>query len=301
MKKVFIFLAVALLSVSSLSARNHAKEIVAEIKNPKSKTVLVASHRGDWRNYPENSLAAMESVIKMGVDILELDLALTKDSVLVVCHDRTIDRTTTGKGLIKNITADSIARCFLKTGHNVATSHKMPTLREALLLCKDRIVVNIDKGYQYYDLVIKLTDELGVTDQMLIKGNKPRKQVRKKLSAYPHKMLYMPIISYYKKDAESLFDSYIKAKKQPVAYEFVWKDFSPTVQDAMKQVIASGSKVWVNTLWPSFNCGLCDDAAFDGDPAKIYGRLLEETGATMIQTDRPQLLLDYLRSIGRHK
>lgn len=84
----------------------------------------MASHRGDWRNYPENSLAAMNSAINMGVDIIELDLALTKDSVLVVCHDRTLDRTTTGKGKISDMPLDSIRTLRLKTGHR--HSHRPP-------------------------------------------------------------------------------------------------------------------------------------------------------------------------------
>lgn len=132
---------------SPTAPASRAEGIVAEIHNPSSRKVLVACHRGDWRNYPENSLAAIESVIGLGADIVEIDLALTSDSVLVVCHDRTLNRTTTGKGLIAEIPYDSVRRCFLKSGHGVATSHRMPTLREALELCKDRIVVNIDKGF----------------------------------------------------------------------------------------------------------------------------------------------------------
>ena len=89
---------------------SRAAAIVAEIHNPRSKNVVVASHRGDWRNYPENSIAAIESVIVMGVDIMELDLKLTKDSVLVLCQDRTNDRTTSGKGRVCDITYDSIRR-----------------------------------------------------------------------------------------------------------------------------------------------------------------------------------------------
>lgn len=69
---------------------------------------MVVSHRGDWRNWPENSIPAIESVIGMGVDIMELDLKLTKDSVLVLCHDKTIDRTTNGRGRVCDITYDSI-------------------------------------------------------------------------------------------------------------------------------------------------------------------------------------------------
>lgn len=59
---------------------NKAEKIVAEIHNPASKNVVVISHRGDWRNFPENSIPAIESVIRMGVDVMELDLKMTKDS-----------------------------------------------------------------------------------------------------------------------------------------------------------------------------------------------------------------------------
>ena len=76
---------------------NRASGIVAEIHDPASKKVLVASHRGDWRNYPENSLPALRSAIDRGVDIVEIDLKMTSDSVLVLMHDARIDRTTTDR------------------------------------------------------------------------------------------------------------------------------------------------------------------------------------------------------------
>ncbi len=185
-----------------------AAAIVAEIHNPSSKNVVVACHRGDWRNWPENSLAAIESVIGMGADIVELDLKLTKDSVLVVCHDRTIDRTTSGKGRVCDITYDSIRRCVLKTGHGVKTTHRMPTLREALEVCKDRIVVNVDQGYGYYDLVLCVTEELGVTEQILIKGKRSTDVVAAKFSEHPRNMMYMPIIDILKPKGQALFAEY---------------------------------------------------------------------------------------------
>ena len=285
---------------AAVTAGNRAKEIIDIINDPATDYVLVASHRGDWRNYPENSLPAMTSAIKMGVDIIELDLAMTKDSVLVVCHDRTIDRTTTGKGLIKELPYDSIKNVFLKTGHGIATNYRMPTLREALAMCKDRAVVNIDKGWQYYDQVIAITDELGVTDQMLIKGNKPLEKVRKSMKRHPNKMIYFAIVDYTKKNAQDIADGYLASKITPTAYEVVWPEFTPKVQETIKKFLARGGKLWVNALWPSHNGGLCDDAAFEGNPAEVYGELLK-TGASFVQSDRPTLILEYLRSIGRHK
>ena len=281
------------------TAANRAEGIVAEIHNPSSRKVLVACHRGDWRNYPENSLAAIGSVIGMGADIVEIDLALTSDSVLVVCHDRTLNRTTTGKGLIAEIPYDSVRRCFLKSGHGVATSHRMPTLREALELCKDRIVVNIDKGYQYYDLVQRLSEELGVTGQLLIKGKSPVADVAAKFAEHPRNMMYMPIIDILKPKGQALFAEYREKGIVPLAYEICWDRPAPEVETCMRKVVAGGSKLWVNSLWPSLCGGLCDDAAFEGDPAAVYGKLVD-MGATMIQTDRPELLISYLRSRGLH-
>lgn len=92
----------------------------------------MASHRGDWRNYPENSLPAIENAIRAGADIIEVDLALTRDSVLVICHDRTIDYTTDGRGRIAELSLDSVLRCHLLTGHGIKTIHQIPTLREVV-------------------------------------------------------------------------------------------------------------------------------------------------------------------------
>ena len=304
MKKLLILLSGLLLLQTSCSHSasvpgNHADWVVSELHDPSSDKVLVACHRGDWRNWPENSLAAIESVIGMGADIMELDLKLTKDSVLVVCHDRTIDRTTSGKGRVCDITYDSIRRCVLKTGHGVKTTHRMPTLREALEVCKDRIVVNVDQGYEYYDLVLGVTEELGVTEQILIKGKRSTDVVAAKFSEHPRNMMYMPIIDILKPKGQALFAEYRDKGITPLAYEVCWSEYTPEVEACMREVIAGGSKLWVNSLWPTLNGGLCDDAAFEGDPAEVYGELVD-MGATMIQTDRPELLISYLRSRGLH-
>ena len=124
---------------------NRAEKILAEINDPNSDYIVVISHRGDWRNYPENSIPAIESIIRMGVDMMELDVKMTKDSVLVLMHDKTVNRMTEGKGLVSDFTYDSLSTLRMRRAHNVLTdSIKVPTLREALLCCKDRILVNVD-------------------------------------------------------------------------------------------------------------------------------------------------------------
>ena len=280
---------------------NRAEMIAAQIHNPNSKYVVVACHRGDWRNYPENSIPAIESIIRMGADIMELDLKLTKDSVLVLSHDWTIDRCTTGKGRVSDYTLDELKQFRLRRAHGVATdSLHICTLREALECCKDRICVNVDQGYEYYDMVLAITEELGVTDQILIKGKHSVATVAEKMAAHEHNMMYMPIIDIQKEQGQKLFQEYMDTKTVPLAYEVCWKKLTPEVSDCFKKVVESGSKLWVNTIWGSL-CGyLDDDKALDcGNPAEVYDQVIA-LGASMIQTDRPEQLLNYLRKKGLH-
>ena len=87
---------------SQLFAQTNVDNILTKLQTCDESTVLVAAHRGDWRNYPENSLEGINSAIEMGVDIVELDLQCTKDSVLILMHDNTLDRTTTGNNTSVN-------------------------------------------------------------------------------------------------------------------------------------------------------------------------------------------------------
>lgn len=77
-----------------------SKSILEQLKNPSQNHVLVVSHRGDWRYAPENSLEALKRCIALGVDIIELDVRFTKDGHLVAIHDKTVNRTTNGSGLV---------------------------------------------------------------------------------------------------------------------------------------------------------------------------------------------------------
>lgn len=282
---------------SEPQSENRAERIAALINDPQSKQVLVISHRGDWRNFPENSVAAVESVIRMGVDIVEIDLKMTSDSVLIIMHDQKIDRTTTGKGLVSDITYDSVSRCNLKAGHGVKTDHKVPTLEDILKVCKDRIVINIDQGYQYYDQVMALLDKYDMADQVLIKGKKSPAEVAAKFAQYDHNMMYMPIIDINKPAGQELFELY-KTEPAPLAYELCWDTMTPEVRECMRAIKQGGSKLWVNSLWASLCGGLDDDKAYF-EPEVIYGQIVD-LGATMIQTDRPELLIDYLKSVGLH-
>lgn len=301
-----ILLALSIAIVAHASAESRAERLLNELKNPSSEYVFVAAHRGDWRNYPENSLQGIESAIKMGVDIVEIDVHRTADGHLVVCHDKTINRTTNGKGKIAELTLDSIQRCSLRAGHNrIMPKYKMPTLDQVLDLCRGRVLINIDKGYNYYDQIMQMLRKRDMVEQVIIKGSKSPATVAKALAKHRPNMLYMPIIHYTTKRwerHESLFDEYLTCTLPLVAYEICWDGTLRGEQRIFDRVRKSGARLWVNTLWDDLcggeKRGFEDDRAIDNQE-QIYGTLLN-MGATMIQTDRPQLLLNYLNTKGRH-
>jgi len=288
--------------LSGTMPNGKAQRVVAAFHDPTTKYVIVVAHRADWRNYPENSLPAIESAIRMGVDVVELDVRMTKDSVLVICHDATIDRTTTGKGAIKDFTYEELQAFDLKCGNEVfKPSVKMPTLKQALEICRGRIVVNVDKGYDFYDQVLALTEEMGVTDQVLIKGSKPRAEVDAKLAQYPRNMMFMPVLSVSGNANLKTFNSYADAPSPPIAFELCFDTLDEKARSAFQKARQVGSKIWVNTLWDSLCGGYTDDRAFESDnPDEVYGFLLD-LGTSIIQTDRPEFLIKYLEKKGRRK
>ena len=302
----FLFVVCAALAMAACAQKpqyaTRVEKILAEINDPNSKYIAVISHRGDWRNYPENSIPAIESIIRMGVDMMELDVKMTKDSVMVLMHDKTINRMTNGKGLVSDITYDSLMTFNMKRAHNVTTdSIKVPTLRQAFECCKDRILINVDHAHNYYKEIVELAEEMGMTGQVLMKGKKSIDQVAADMAPYKNNLLYMPIIDINKEKGQQLFYDYVNRGVVPMAFEVCWQENGEEMEKCVAEIKKMGSKLWVNTFWPSVcgGFGNDDDAALDAaDPADVYGQYVE-MGATLIQTDRPELLIKYLESIGR--
>ena len=304
MKKLIfslLFLATAFMAM----AESRTDKLLRELNNPKSDYVFVIAHRADWRNFPENSLEGIESAIQMGVDIVELDVHRTADGVLVVCHDKTLDRTTNGKGKISELNSDYVCARHLRAGHKVVTRYKIPTLAQALDVCKGRVLINIDKGINYYDQILQMLVERDMVNQVIIKSSKSVADMKAFFSKHEKNMLYMPIINYNEKHwgkHEQLFADYLASDLPMIAYEMCWNGTLPNEKKVFNKVLKSGKRLWINTLWNSL-CGgkeadLEDDAAV-GNEAKVYGKILSY-GTSMIQTDRPQMLIKYLESKGRH-
>ena len=85
---------------------------------------LVFAHRGGSALAPENTMSAFDNAVALGADGLELDVHLSRDGVVVVHHDRTLERTTNLRGPIANRTADELARAAVPTLEEVLRRHR---------------------------------------------------------------------------------------------------------------------------------------------------------------------------------
>lgn len=109
------------------------------------KDILIAGHRGGMlEGYPENCIASCEKTLSMMPAYFEIDARLTKDSVIVLMHDATIDRTTTGKGRVSDYTYDELQQFYLKDRQGNVTSYKIPTLDEILAWGEGKTAFNFD-------------------------------------------------------------------------------------------------------------------------------------------------------------
>lgn len=297
MKKLNITI-LLLFCLQLVFAQDRATEIRDKLLNRDQSSVIVVAHRGDWRNFPENSLEAIDNAIKLGVDIVEIDVQRTKDGQLIVMHDALLDRTTTGKGRVDEWLLDSIQTLNLKNGCNIKTKHKVATLEEALMHAKGKIMLNLDKADRYFDEIYPLMQKTGTTKQIIMKGGKSAEDVKAKFGGYLDDVIYMPIVNLDKPDADSQIRTFVK-DMNPVAFELLVKDDSNPLAKEMKTFLDTQSLIWYNTLWDTLCGGHNDDMALE-DRDAAYGYLIDELGARIIQTDRPAYLIEYLRERGLH-
>ena len=293
-----ILLGLLLLSVGSSKSYGGEKQnndkVIEVYQNPGAypQAVLVAAHRGNWRNAPENSLLAMDFCIKYGIDIMETDLKMTKDGVLVLFHDSTLDRTTTGSGNVADWTLDSLKTLYLKNGLGVPTSQRIPTFEEGLIHAEDRIMLDLDKSYPYFGEAYDMVKQEGMLDQVIFRINDSYEDFSMKYGELIKGINYMPLLWWNTEDPKGFVDSYIHAPYPPKAIEIIFGEDRTDLLDQVDRIKSKGIGIMMNPIYPHIAAGRLDDLALS-NPDDNWGWVIEN-GATVIGTDRPVLLMDYL-------
>ena len=135
---------------------------------------LIYGHRGASGHAPENTLEAFRLSMDMGADGFELDVHLSRDGELVVIHDETVDRTTDGTGLVRELTLAQLKQLDASNGMAAYKGAKIPTLSEVFDLVRDtRHIVNVeiktDEWFypQIEEKCLALAAEKGVEDRVI--------------------------------------------------------------------------------------------------------------------------------------
>jgi glycerophosphoryl diester phosphodiesterase len=144
----------------------------------------IIAHRGASASFPENTLPSFEGAIAMEADMVELDVQLTSDKEVVVFHDEKISRCTNGRGKIADHTLTELKKLdagswFSKDFQNT----RIPTLAEALSVCKNKIAVNIEikteaVGKMFFggieEKCLKIVEQAGMRKNVVFSSFDPR-------------------------------------------------------------------------------------------------------------------------------
>lgn len=150
------------------------------------------AHRGASACAPENTLAAFRLASELGADGVELDAKLSRDGVVVVMHDQTVDRTTNGSGRVSDLTLAELKRLDAGSKFNSTfAGEPVPTLKEVIDAVGDRLLINVEltnyesRGDGLEPKVVELMAKCGRAERMMVSSFNPLALIKVK-RASPH-------------------------------------------------------------------------------------------------------------------
>jgi glycerophosphoryl diester phosphodiesterase len=132
---------------------------------------LISVHRGGGNSvgWPENCLESFQDISKKIPCLIECDIELSKDSVMVLMHDRTLDRTSDGRGPVYDMTYKELESVKLKDNFGNITNYKIPTLEKTLGWGRKNVIFTLDvKKTTPYKNVVAMVKKLNAKDYSII-------------------------------------------------------------------------------------------------------------------------------------
>ncbi|GEM_PF-564569 len=268
--------------------------------------LMIVAHRACWSDgFPENSLSAIRHCLDIGVEILELDVRLSKDGVPVLMHDAHLGRTTTGTGLVSDHTYEELLSLRLLAGDGSSqsvTKERIPALRDVLELVGGKALINLDVKGASSERILEYVTASGDAGMVIFKrriGSESDVDIERYIASGA---MFMPIIAEcapsestkYCVDIELGLPALLTGADL-VALEVVFQSpsfFLAIAQEAKER----GLRIWLNSLSPRHSAGMTDAIALD-NPDAVWGQMVC-LGASIIQTDYPSQLRDYNASSG---
>lgn len=284
MKRYFSFISLLLIllqiSFTGLAQKSNLDTILKKFHDANSEYVMVAAHRAAHNVYPENSIPAIKHSIELGVDIVEMDARTTKDGIVVIMHDKTIDRTTNGAGNIEDLTLAELKTFRLKKKDGTLTEETIPTLEEALNVIRGNIMIDIHIVADNVEAIVEAVKKTKTQNQVIYYCSDDDNL--KKIQFLDESSMLMPLARSYQA-ADSTLTVF-----SPKAVHIYPYFYSAKVTELIR---SNNARVWINAL------GKTDEKIRKGRAKKRLRKLLKYH-ANIIQTDEPEFLIQYLASKG---
>lgn len=247
------------------------------------KKPIISGHRGGMvKGFPENSIATFENTLKHTPAFYETDPRLTKDSVIVLMHDETLDRTTTGHGKVHDFTWAELKKLYLKDAEGNVTDHRIPTLAEAIEWARDKTVLNLDKKDVPFPMIAAIIRK-HKADAFVMLTVHTAEQAR----------------YYYDDNKDRMFSAFVKTPQAMAEYEkagipwshmiaYIGPDIKPENQEMYKLLHAKGVMCMISSA-PTY-----DKLSNKSERLAAYQAIIKD-GASILESDLPIDVAEALR------
>ncbi|WP_217602192.1 glycerophosphodiester phosphodiesterase family protein [Chitinophaga sp. GbtcB8] len=267
-----------------LNIRN-SKDLQEFFKYTGEDIPFISGHRGGVNaGFPENSIEAFENTLRHTPATFEIDPRLTKDSAIVLMHDATLDRTTTGKGKVGDYTLAELKQLKLKDVEGNVTEFRIPTLQEAIVWSKGKTVLILDKKDVPFEMTAKIIKDNHAEGNVMVTVH-TAKEAR----------------WYHERNKDIVFEAFVKTQQALEEYEaeqipwshimaYVGPDNNAALKPLYRNLNKRGVMCMISTA-PTY-----DKLASAAERKAAYQAIIRD-GASLIEADRSIEAADAIRSL----
>lgn len=243
------------------------------------RSVVVSGHRGGMlTGYPENCIESFEKTLSLMPSFFEVDPRLTRDSVVVLMHDATLDRTTNGTGKLADYTYAELQQLRLRDREGNLTPYKIPTLEQCIRWSRGRTILNLDIKDVPIEVICELVNRLAAPNVMYTVHTPAQAR------------------AYLDRDPEAMFSLWCKNTTEFDRYTQAGIPWTQAMAYVGAQMYADQRELHDRLHAQGVMCMISVAPTHDRrtpDPERIRGYELElGTGCDVIETDYPYLFVN---------
>lgn len=249
---------------------------------------LVSAHRGGpSEGFPENCLETFEHTLSFGQAIIECDIVLSKDSQLVMMHDETLERTTTGTGKVSDYTLEELQKLQLKDNQGKVCPYRIPTLDQVLAWAKGKAILTLDikKGVPAEMIVAKVREHKAESYALVITYN--LEDAKKYYALDPDLMLSVSIRNLEELNA-------FRISGIPFSHIIVFMGVGKFDSATLEALHHEGVYCILGTMWRQ------DKEARESGSAQVFTDLIK-AGIDIFATDEPRLAAEGIQRFMQEK